>query len=146
MTADERALLANCPAVPRSRAGTVGQAPKLRDNEGTDSLQNLARKVLARLGEWDRRGTTSPAPVPAPQPPVGQELRCPAPVPSPVSGARTGPAVTDWHERAAIIEFDGGIPRPLAEAMAVLEICPAGIEASRWQHAIDELARLLDGD
>jgi hypothetical protein len=52
----------------------------------------------------------------------------------------------DWHERAAIMEFDGGISRPLAEALAVLEICPAGIEASRWQHTIDELARLLNPD
>ena len=35
--------------------------------------------------------------------------------------------------------------RLLAEALALLELCPAGIDPSRWQHAIDELAGLLDG-
>ena len=52
----------------------------------------------------------------------------------------------DARERAAIMEHDGGIPRTTAEALARLEACPPGIEASLWQHAIDELARLFNGD
>ena len=27
-----------------------------------------------------------------------------------------------WHERAAIMEFDGGLPRDLAEALALLAV------------------------
>ena len=60
MTPGERAPPAHCPTVPTLGRGTVGQTAELRDDAwdkaGTDSLQNLARKVLAHLPEWDGVG------------------------------------------------------------------------------------------
>jgi hypothetical protein len=49
------------------------------------------------------------------------------------------------EERAAIAEFDGGLPRPLAEAVARMEVCPPppGTPPRRWQEAQDSFAMLV---
>jgi hypothetical protein len=48
-------------------------------------------------------------------------------------------------ERAAIAEFDGGLSRPLAEALAWVEVCPPtpGMPPRRWQEAQDSFAMLV---
>jgi hypothetical protein len=53
--------------------------------------------------------------------------------------------VAEWQERAALVEYDGGIPRRLAEVFAQLEICPPppGIEPRRWHGAQEAFAGLL---
>jgi hypothetical protein len=51
----------------------------------------------------------------------------------------------DYEERAAFLEYDGGLPRPWAEAMARLECqeWPAS-EDARWRQAIDDAGLFLD--
>ncbi len=53
---------------------------------------------------------------------------------------------TDFEERAAISEFDGGLSRPHAEALAALQVIPLPIGVSQGQMAeiIDLAARRLD--
>jgi hypothetical protein len=49
------------------------------------------------------------------------------------------------EERAAIAEFDGKLPRILAEVLAQLEVCPPppGTLPRRWQRAQEAFAELL---
>jgi hypothetical protein len=53
----------------------------------------------------------------------------------------------DLEERAAIIEYDGGIPRSWAEALARLNPArpPCNIPPARWLQFIDDCGRFLDG-
>jgi hypothetical protein len=50
------------------------------------------------------------------------------------------------EERAAVIEFHGGAPRPWAEALARLDPAnpPADVPLARWQQIIDDCGRFLD--
>jgi hypothetical protein len=50
------------------------------------------------------------------------------------------------EERAAIIEYDGGAPRPWAGALARLDPAnpPADVPLARWQQFIDDCGRFLD--
>ena len=52
----------------------------------------------------------------------------------------------DYHERAALIEHDGGMPRSWAEALARLCTAPppADMAPERWQEIASDAARLLD--
>ena len=52
----------------------------------------------------------------------------------------------DEAERAAIIEFDGGIAREWAKALARLECAPPppGVTAGTWRKAISRVARFCD--
>jgi hypothetical protein len=52
----------------------------------------------------------------------------------------------DEAERAAIIEFDGGIDREWAEGLARLECSPPppGLTPATWRKAIDRAARFCD--
>ena len=54
-------------------------------------------------------------------------------------------AALDIEERAAIAEYDGGLPRPLAEALARMEACPPtpGTSPRRWQGVQDSFAMLV---
>jgi hypothetical protein len=54
--------------------------------------------------------------------------------------------LADLAERAAIIEFDGGIDREWAEALAGLECSPPppGVKPATWRKAIDRAARFCD--
>jgi hypothetical protein len=51
-----------------------------------------------------------------------------------------------FGERAAIMEFDGGLPRQIAEALARLDTMPLpdGFAIAQWQEVIDRAARLAD--
>jgi hypothetical protein len=51
-----------------------------------------------------------------------------------------------FEERAAIIEYDGGAPRTLAEALAHLDPAkpPANVPLARWQQFIDDCGRFFD--
>jgi hypothetical protein len=67
-------------------------------------------------------------------------------------GAQSPPVVPQsWSEtedeRAAIVEYDGNIPRTWAEGFARLDPkCPPGdVPAKRWQTFIDDIGRFLDG-
>ena len=129
-------------SVPLSHAlgvGTVGQHTQARDTgwdkAGTTSLKALAQRALSRLGKWDTAGTTTVSLVPEPLSALGQE----AP-----RATSTGEP-TDWEERAAIAEYEGELPRILAEALARLEICPAppGTQPRRWQRAQAAFVELL---
>ena len=53
----------------------------------------------------------------------------------------------DVEERAAVVEYDGNIPREWAEGFALLDCakCPAGVPAGRWRQFIEDAARFLDG-
>jgi len=53
----------------------------------------------------------------------------------------------DFEERAAIIEYDGGVPRPWAEALAGLDPNkpPGDIPQRRWQRFIDDAGGFVDG-
>ena len=50
------------------------------------------------------------------------------------------------EERAAIVEYDGGAPRPWAEALARLDPArvPPNISQERWAQFIDDCGRFLD--
>ena len=56
------------------------------------------------------------------------------------------PDSAEHEERAAIIEVDGKVPRPWAEALARLDpsFPPAGVSAERWLLFIDDCGRFLD--
>ena len=49
------------------------------------------------------------------------------------------------EERAALAEFDGGVSRPLAEALAWMEVCPPppGTPPERWREAQDSFVTLV---
>jgi hypothetical protein len=51
------------------------------------------------------------------------------------------------QERAAIIEYDGGIPRAWAEGFARLDSnrLPANVPPRRWKRFVDDVGRFLDG-
>jgi hypothetical protein len=51
------------------------------------------------------------------------------------------------EEQAAIAEYDGGVPRAWAEALARLEPNkpPGGVPSRRWLRFIDDCGRFLDG-
>jgi hypothetical protein len=51
------------------------------------------------------------------------------------------------EERAAIVEYDGGIPRTWAEGFARLhpDRAPAGVSPQRWGRFVDDIGRFLDG-
>lgn len=56
------------------------------------------------------------------------------------------PAPEDFEERAAIVEFEGRIPREWAEGFARLVCmpCPGGVPERRWRQFIDDAGRFLD--
>jgi hypothetical protein len=62
-----------------------------------------------------------------------------------------GPEPDTWtdaeEERAAIIEYDGGAPRPWAEALARLAPAkpPSDVPPERWLRFIDDCGLFLDG-
>lgn len=67
---------------------------------------------------------------------------------TPAAGAvATAPLMTvpDFDERAAILEHEGGHPRPWAEAMARLEctLWPSE-QDERWRQVLDDAGRFLD--
>jgi hypothetical protein len=51
-----------------------------------------------------------------------------------------------FEERAAIVEFDGGAPRPWAEALARLDPAnpPGDVPLKNWLRFIDDAGRFLD--
>ncbi len=53
--------------------------------------------------------------------------------------------VHDFDERAAIANYDGGIPEAYASAFAQLQIAqPIGVSQPQWLRAIDDAGRFLD--
>lgn len=52
----------------------------------------------------------------------------------------------DFEERAAIAEFDGGLSRPHAEALAALQVVqpPPGVSSGQMAEIVDLAARRLD--
>jgi len=58
----------------------------------------------------------------------------------------TAPDADEFAERAAIIEYEAGAPRPWAEALARLDpdLPPADVPLKRWQRFIDDCSRFLD--
>lgn len=52
----------------------------------------------------------------------------------------------DFEERAAIIEFDGGLTRAVAEGMARIQLAnpPAGANAADWTWYVDQASRIMD--
>lgn len=53
---------------------------------------------------------------------------------------------TEFEERAAIIEYDGEIPREWAEGLARLCVmpCPEGINGTRWRQVVNNAGRFTD--
>lgn len=63
-----------------------------------------------------------------------------------VKSVLSEPIETDFEERAAIVEYQAGVPREWAEGYARL-LClppPPGIRPERWQQIIDDGGRFLD--
>ena len=100
-------------------SGTVEHEPNQRNERwntsGTASLKALAHKVLERNKEWNKPGTEALKPVP----------------PLPQSASACGTSIQaveqsafcyELEERAAIMEYDGGLPREEAERMARVDI------------------------
>jgi hypothetical protein len=52
-----------------------------------------------------------------------------------------------FEERAAIVEFDGSIPRAWADGYAHLDLAhpPAEVPSERWRQFVDDVGRFLDG-
>jgi hypothetical protein len=52
------------------------------------------------------------------------------------------------EERAAIVEYDGGVPRQWAKGFAQLDPdrSPFGVPSKRWRTFVDDVGRFLDGD
>jgi len=52
----------------------------------------------------------------------------------------------DWSERAAIIEYDGGVPREWAEGFAKLSTmpCPPAYRPQRWARLVEAAAHFID--
>ena len=98
------------------------------------SLKALANKVLERDSRGDTGGTSLSQTCPTPPTPVGQDI-----------GAESTPEidVLAFDERAAIIEFDGEIPREWAEGLA--RLCtmpqPSNVTSWRWRQAVDAAGR-----
>ena len=67
--------------------------------------------------------------------------------PEPLAAARDDSWTDAEDERAAKIEFDGGAPRPWAEALARLDPNkpPSHISSRRWLRFINDCGRFLDG-
>ena len=65
---------------------------------------------------------------------------------STLTALSTEPALADFEERAAIIEFDGGIPRQWAEGLARVDSSrpPPGVAPMAWRAMIDRAARFCD--
>ena len=61
-------------------------------------------------------------------------------------GTPFSPERADFEERAAVCEFDGGLTRAHAEALAAIEAAflPGGITAEQRSTVIDAAARFLD--
>jgi hypothetical protein len=52
---------------------------------------------------------------------------------------------SDIAERAAIAEFEGGIPRPYADEFAFIQAeCPNGVDKARWEMAVQDAGAFLD--
>jgi hypothetical protein len=70
--------------------------------------------------------------------------------PETVAGIATVAALdlksSDFEERAAIIEYDGEIPREWAEGLARLCVmpCPEGVSEIRWRQVVDDAGRFAD--
>lgn len=64
----------------------------------------------------------------------------------PLSAALENPWDDAAEERAAIIEYDGGVPRVWAEALARLDPAhpPCDVPPARWVQFIDDCGRFLD--
>jgi len=114
--------------------GTVGQTnserDNRRDNDGTFSLKALANQRLERDPARDKLGTEASRSCPMPLNLVGRAL----------------PLEIDSAERAAICEFDGGMPREWAEGFAKLQSLtpPQSVSEQRWLQVIDDAGRFLD--
>ncbi len=66
---------------------------------------------------------------------------------SAICGARPAHIVPETEkERAAIVEYDGRVPRDWAEGYARLDAAhpPADVPLRRWQCFVDDVGRLLD--
>ena len=100
-----------------------------------------------RLASPGRLKVTAPTPLPDE---LIQQLRTVKPDLLTLVTPTTQPIDT-WtdaeEERAAIIEFDGGVPRAWAEALARLDPDkpPKHVPPQRWLRFIDDCGRFLDG-
>ncbi len=107
-----------------------------RNEHGTISLKALADKVLTRNKEWNKAGTTAKNDGTT----MEQQISFVEQNPLEVTTAY------ELEERAAIIEYEAGIPSEWAEAFA--RVCcmekPASIPASNWQRIIGNTGRMLD--
>jgi hypothetical protein len=62
------------------------------------------------------------------------------------SSAARAAAADAFQERAAIVEYDAGVPRAWAEGLARLDSMapPLGIHAHRWQRLVDNAGQFID--
>jgi hypothetical protein len=135
-------------AVPLSHslgAGTLGRQPLGRNNAGTSAgtidLKALARLVLARDSRRDSNRDALSHDSPTASATMGQSRQ---------GVATSDPALITWGEaqaeRAALVEYDGNIPREWAEGFARLDPVnpPADVPQHRWAVFIDDVGRFLD--
>jgi hypothetical protein len=93
---------------------------------------------------------TPPSEIRNPEPPP--EIRNPEPPPEPAPPARnTAPIMPEpWFdldkERAAIVEYEAGVPRAWAEGFARLhpDRPPGDVPPARWRQFVDDCGRFLD--
>lgn len=126
-------------AVPLSRslAGeTPGHSTHYRDSgntaDGTLGLKALAQLVIARD---NRRDTTRDS---------VSRLVSDTRLHSETAGTPDGSG--GWAERAAIVEYDGAVPRDWAEGFARLnpDRPPGDVSAARWRRYVDDVGQFID--
>ena len=61
-------------------------------------------------------------------------------------GDRFSPDWADDHaERAAVVQYDGGVPAAYADAFAMVQMrCPDNVPIERWQQFIDDAGKFFD--
>ena len=119
---DPYALLSEDREQPRILAGLAGLAG------ATSNIENRADASAEENQDW--KGTAAK---------VAKPAKVFASIPAPSWGEVE-------QERAAIVEFDGGIPSAWAEGFARLDPDrpPGDVPLRRWQRFIDDVGRFLD--
>lgn len=66
-----------------------------------------------------------------------------------LSALSAQPPENDWQdehaERAAVVQYDGGVPAAYADAFAMIQMrCPDNVPVERWRQFIDDAGRFFD--
>jgi hypothetical protein len=143
---------------PADHADAVGRPTGANGTIGTFGNQTFSARTDHATGEEKRRSHPDAPPEMAKECVANSAesaVRCDTRRPDPRSGdavcAESANRTTgEWweagEERAAIVQYDGGIPRAWAEGFARLDPNrpPSDVPPRRWQRFVDDVGRFLD--